>query len=269
MGVMGAERSQAQTEEYWRDFLEHPDTLMGVGRLLFRRLPRAPRCQLCAAPFAGFGSYAMRMIGKRPSDGNPNLCTSCQSVILEHLGGAEVDGAMLFADIRGSTAIAERITPTEFRAILDRFYTVASNAVFAHGGILDKFVGDELVAAFTPQFGSNYSERAIGAARTLLDATGHAEQQGPWVPVGAAVHSGRAWFGAVGQGDHTELAFLGDAVNTTARLAAVADAGEILVSSTAAAQAGLERELEQRSLKLRGKAEPVRVISLRVRPPGA
>jgi adenylate cyclase len=266
MSAMGAERSHAQTEEYWREFLEHPDTLMGVGRLLFRRLPRAPRCQLCAAPFAGPGSYAMRMIGKRPSDGNPNLCTSCQSVILKHLGGAEVDGAMLFADIRGSTAIAERITPTEFRAILDRFYTAASNAVFAHGGILDKFVGDELVAAFTPQFGSNYSERAIGSARALLHATGHADQQGPWVPVGAAVHSGRAWFGAVGHGDHTEIAFVGDAVNTTARLAALAEAGEILVSSSAAAEAGLEGARDERTVNLRGKTEPVRVVSLRVRP---
>jgi len=114
-------------------------------------------------------------------------------------------------------------------------------------------------------FGANYSERAISAARELLRETGHADERGPWVPIGAAVHSGTAWFGAIGREGHTELAFVGDAVNTTARLAASTDAGEILVSSTAAAHAGLNNA-GHRSLELKGKAEHVAVISLWVRP---
>ena len=87
----------------------------------------------------------MRAIGKRQSDGNPRLCTSCQSVSCYkyHGGGGEVDGALLFADVRGSTSIAERLTPGDYRALLDRFYTVTSEACFEHGGIVDKFVGDE------------------------------------------------------------------------------------------------------------------------------
>src|SRR5688500_1177037 len=123
-------------------------------------------------------------------------------MLIKHHGGAEVTGAMLFADIRGSTSIAERMTPTEFRALLDRFYTVASGVVYANGGIVDKFVGDELVAMFPPLLGERYSERAINAARELLRLTGHANGDGPWVPVGAAVHAGRIWFGARGQGTH-------------------------------------------------------------------
>jgi adenylate cyclase len=263
---MAVEHSDTENEQFWRDFLEQPDTFMGLGRQVFRRLPSDPRCQLCAAPFTGVGGSAMRMIGKRPSDGNPSVCNSCQGVMIKHHGGAEVSGAMLFADIRGSTSIAERISPGEFRDLLDRFYTVASAAVFAHGGILHQFVGDELVASFPPLLGARYAERAIDAARDVLQATGHTDPQGPWAPVGAGVHSGRVWFGAVGHGTHTELTLVGDGVNTTARLAALAEAGEILVSAAAAAEAGLDGTLERRRLELKGKAEPVEVVSVRVRP---
>lgn len=264
MTPMAEKQTDAEEQRYWRDFLEHPDTFMTLGRHVFRRLPNSPRCQLCAAPFSGLGGSAMRIIGKRQSTGNPNMCSSCQDNLIKHHGGAEVEGAMLFADIRGSTTIAEGMSPTEFRALLDRFYTVASGAVFANGGIVDKFVGDELVAMFPPLLGSQYTERAIKAARELLQATGHADPIGPWVPVGAAIHTDRVWFGAIGQGIHTEITYVGDGVNTTARLAALADAGEILVSTAASAEAGLDKALERRSLQLKGRAEPVEVVSLRV-----
>ena len=263
---MVEEQTDTRNEQYWQEYLEHPDTFMTLGRHVFRRLPNSPRCQLCAAPFSGLGGSAMRMIGKKPSDGNPNMCNSCQDKLIKHHGGAEVTAAMLFADIRGSTMLAERMTPTDFRALLDRFYTVASDAVYANGGIVDKFVGDELVAMFPPLLGERYSERAINAAREVLRLTGHADVAGPWVPVGAAVHSGRAWFGAVGQGHHTEITLVGDPVNTAARLAALAATGEIVVSVVAAAEAGLDTTLERRTMELKGKVEPVDVVSLRVGP---
>src|SRR5688500_759921 len=219
-----------------------------VGRRFFSRIPSSPRCQLCASPFAGTGGRIMRLIGKRPSDGNPNVCNSCQKVMIKHHGGAEVTSSMLFADIRGSTAMAEGMSPGEFHAILDRFYTTASETVFANGGIIDKFVGDELVAIFTPTFGERHAERAVETARGLLRATGHAGPGDPWVPLGAGVHTGLMWFGAVGEGEHVELTVVGDTVNTTARLASEARAGEILVSADAAAAAGLDPALERRSL---------------------
>jgi adenylate cyclase len=86
-------------------------------------------------------------------------------------------------------------------------------------------------------------------------------------PVGAGVHTGTAWVGAVGEGTHTTLTALGDAVNTAARLASTAAAGEILVTACAAKAAGLEEGLERRSLQLKGKQEVVEVVSLKVRPP--
>jgi adenylate cyclase len=99
-------------------------------------------------------------------------------------------------------------------------------------------VGDELVAIFFPLLsGERHAERAVAAAQALLRATGHADPGGPWLPVGAGVNSGRVWFGAVGDGEHTELTALGDRVNVTARLASAAQAGEILVTREAASAA--------------------------------
>jgi adenylate cyclase len=251
-------------EAFWRDYLSHPDTLQTVGRLVFSRIPASPRCQLCASPFAGPGGPIMRLIGKRPSDGNPNMCNTCQKVLIKHHGGAEVEGSLLFADIRGSTAIAERMSPGEYRTLLDRFYTVASKAVFAHNGVVDKFVGDELMAVYPPVYGAQHAANAVATATALLRATGHADPGGPWVPLGASVHTGPVWFGAVGEGSHTEITVVGDVVNTASRLAAQATAGEILVSTDAAAAADLDPTLERRSLELKGKELATDVVSLRV-----
>jgi adenylate cyclase len=252
-------------EEFWREFLSHPDSFMSVGRRFFSRLPADPRCRLCAAPFRSVGGAAMRLIGKRQSSANPSYCTSCEKVLIKHHGGAEVDGSMLFADIRGSTALAEKMTPTEFRSLLDRFYATASRAVFAHDGMVDKYVGDELVAVFPPMYSAErHAERAVDTARDLLRATGHADPAGPWVPLGAGVHTGRAWFGAIGEGSHVELTVVGDAMNVAARLAARAEPGEILVSAEAAAKAGLDPSLARRTLELKGREEPIEVVSLRV-----
>jgi adenylate cyclase len=104
----------------------------------------------------------------------------------------------------------------------------------------------------------------VATARTVLEATGHGSANGPWLPLGAGVHTGPAWIGAVGDGDRTDLTALGDTVNTTARLASVAGVGEILVSAAAAAASGLEPGLEHRSLELKGKAQPTEVVVLRV-----
>ena len=252
-------------DDKWREYLTRPDDLVKFGRRVFTHIPRNPRCRMCGAPFAGPGAPVMRLIGKRPSDGNPNFCTSCEKNLLRHHGGAEVEGSMLFADIRGSTSLAEKMSPTAFAELIERFYRVATQTMFEHDGMVDKFVGDELIAMFYPAVsGERHAERAVEAARALLHATGHGHPNGPWVRVGAGVHTGRAWFGAVGDDSHVELTALGDPVNTTARLAAAAKGGEIIVSGAAADAAGLDSSLPRTSLTLKGKEAPVEVIVLRV-----
>lgn len=175
-------------EAFWRDFLTRGDPRERRLRRLFVRLPHGPRCRLCAAPFAGVGASLMRAIGKRPSDKNPATCNSCFDFMKKHHGGAEIEASFLFADIRGSTTLAEQMPPGAFHAMIDRFLAMATQIVFEHDGAVDKFVGDEIVAFFFPMMaGDRHAARAVEAATEVLRATGHGEPDGPWVPVGAGV----------------------------------------------------------------------------------
>jgi adenylate cyclase len=187
-------------------------------------------------------------------------------VLLEHQrGGAEIVCSLLFADIRGSTALAESMRPNEFRKLIDRFYETAARVLFAHEAILDKFVGDEVVAIFVPALtGELHAARAVAAARALLEATGHGSEDGPWLPIGIGVHTGVAYVGAVGEPPSTTLTALGDPVNVAARLASAAGPGELLVSLDAAHAARFERAVTERcDLELKGRSDPVPVLVLR------
>jgi adenylate cyclase len=257
--------SDPAEEAFWRDYLTRGDSVERRMRIVFNRIPTDPRCRLCAAPFAGVGGRLMGAVGRRPSNQNARMCETCFRFVATHHGGAEIECSLLFADIRGSTTLAESMSAGEFRVLLDRFYTVATKVVFDREGTVDKFVGDELVAMFFPLMsGDRHAAQAIDAARALLTETGHGSATGPWVPVGAGVHTAVTWFGAVGQGQRVELTAVGDPVNTTARLASLAAAGEILVTTAAAEAARLDPGLEGRELELKGKQATTEVVSLRV-----
>jgi adenylate cyclase len=121
------------------------------------------------------------------------------------------------------------------------------------------------VAMFMPLLsGDEHAKQGVAAATALLRATGHADPGGPWVPIGAGVNTATTWFGAVGQGSHVELTAVGDAMNTTARLASVAEAGEVLVTRATATAAGLDPTLVSRLVELKGKQLMTEVVSLRV-----
>jgi adenylate cyclase len=105
----------------------------------------------------------------------------------------------------------------------------------------------------------------------LLTGEQHAgravEAGGPWLPIGAGVHTGMAaWVGAVGQGSQTELTALGDTVNIAARLASSGACGQVLVTTEAAKAAGLDPQLERRSLELKGKQQLTEVVTLTLGP---
>ena len=250
------------SDEFWRDYLTKGSGPERTMRRVLQFIPANPRCSACAAPFAGIGAPAMRLIGKRRSDGNPKLCNSCFAYMRKHRGGAEIECTMLFADVRGSTTLAEQMSPKAFQELLGRFYRIASHQVFDHDGSVDKFVGDEVVAMFFPlASGLGHPAKAVEAARAIMRETGHGSPSGPWLPVGAGVHTGEAWVGALGDDAYVELTALGDAVNVAARLASVAGAGEILVSSTTALRAGIDpRANEERLLELKGRSEPLPTI---------
>jgi adenylate cyclase len=174
---------------------------------------------------------------------------------------------MLFADVRGSTTLAERISAGEFTQLMNRFYREANHVLIDSDALVDKLVGDEVIGLYLPAIG-DHARKAVETARNLLRATGHADPNGPWVPVGVGVHTGVAYVGAVGSTETvTDFTAMGDAVNVAARLAKVAGPGEILISDRAYKLSGLELgSLEQRILELKGRTEPISVRVLRVTP---
>jgi adenylate cyclase len=261
-------------EEKWRE------VLMGDARAhicwapwmrrISRAIPSDPRCKLCDTPFGRPGNV-LRFLGFGPSRINRRICSGCIHQLEKRPGGAEVEATFLFADVRGSTALAESVGAEEFRRLMARFYAEAAAAVDVRNGIVDKFAGDELVALFIPGFaGPDHAADAVNAARELLMRTGHGDEAAPWLPVGAGVHLGTAYIGTVGEEEALDFTALGDPVNAAARLAGVASAGEILVSTAAAKAANLHMDgLEVRSLDLRGRSEPLRAVVLSFAAQGA
>ena len=229
---------------------EHPDLVR--QRRILRHLPSDPRCKMCLAPQGGLGGPIMRVLGFGRYPPNPQLCNSCFRQSEKHPGGAEIVITALFADIRGSTGMAETTSPAEYSAAVNEYVRIASHAIREPNGLVDKLLGDGIMALFIPGFvGDRHASAAIDAARAILRAVR--------VPVGVGVHTGPAWVGFVGGVDDVrDFTALGDAVNVASRLGSEAGAGEILMSSTTAAGAEIATEgLEARSLELRGRSAPV------------
>jgi len=171
-------------------------------------------------------------------------------------GGSELEVSILFADVRGSSALAEQLTPTAFSQVMRRFYGIATEVLGRFDGAVDRLLGDGVVAIFLPGFaGADHARRAIDAAHALVHATSGTD--GP--PIGVAVHTGIAWLGMVprphGPADFTAL---GDTVNVTAHLCAAADAGQVVVSEPAWRAAGRPGSAPgARRLRLKRRRTPV------------
>ena len=245
---------RAADESEWRQVLIEGYEPLTRARRVFRRLPSDPRCKLCSNPFGGIGGRAFRVMGFRPSRKNPNLCTKC----CDNLGpgGIEVDIAVLFADMRGSTSLGERHGPTEFAGLLNRFYAAATRVLLAHDALIDKLIGDEVMALFIPGIaGPAYRARAVDAAVALQGALA---DEG--LDVGTAVSAGVAYVGNVGETGVVDFTALGDPVNTAARLQAEAAPGEVVLQADLYGPvADRHPGATNRTVAVRGKADPVEV----------
>jgi adenylate cyclase len=261
--VRGDNASVPVEDDIGRQVLLGTATDIQFGRRLFRRLPSQPRCKLCAAPFHGLFGPVMRILGKRPWPANPNYCGSCFTQLVKHRSGAEIECTLLFADVRGSTELAEGMSPNEFRTLMDGFFQKAYTILVAHDGIVDKFVGDEVIGIFIPGLaGPDHAEHAVSAGRALLAATA-AGSGSTQLPIGVGINTGVAYVGAMGAGDRVDFTAMGDPVNVAARLASAAGSGELLVTMAAAEAAHIvDPRAEHRNLELKGKSEPIEVLVL-------
>jgi adenylate cyclase len=261
--VTSANDPDGENSESWRRVLEGSDRTLPRLRWMLGSVPSSPRCKLCAAPFRGPGGVISKAFRHGPSNSNPLLCNACFGQIRKHPGGAEIEISVLFADIRGSTGIAERTSAAEFRRLVQQFYHRAANAIDDNRGIIDKFLGDGIMVLFIPVVaGEAHARRAIEAGEALLVAVRDPMLVDGGVRVGVGVHTGLAFVGTIGTADKLDFSALGDTVNVAARLGSDAGPGELLVTRTSWLAAGRGEPAAVRDLAVKGREAPLEVVVL-------
>jgi class 3 adenylate cyclase len=188
-------------------------------------------------------SVPYRVFGIRPNGMNPNICTICETLFewVMRRRAIEIEATILFADIRGYTTLAQAMDPAALSRLLNFFYDECATAIWLQDGLLNKAIGDSVLAIFNfPLRHGDHTERALAAARDI-QARCHEPCQRelagygvdiPDLGVGIGVDRGTITFGEFGT-THTELTAVGLVDNRAARLQSVAGAGEILLSETA------------------------------------
>jgi adenylate cyclase len=250
-------------EELWQTIFGPGHPALQKQQRLHRRMPSPPRCKLCLAPFGGVGGLMMRVRGKRPSNRNPRFCSACDQFIRAHPGGAEVTLSMVFSDVRGSTTVAEQVSPTELHRRMNAYYAAVTHELVETDGFMIDVVGDEVVGIYPPGMsGERHAALAIRAARRLVALDPQAVGE---LGFGVGVHTALVHIGTTMGADDgiADVRVIGDGVNVTARLSSAAAAGEALVSSAVWEAAGESSDgLEMRELELKGRSERLRVAVL-------
>jgi len=188
------------------------------------------------------------------------------------LGGTRQNVTALFADLRGFTSLAETLPPEEAVDLLNSFFREMTAIIFRHGGTLDKYLGDGLLAVFgAPISDAGDPLRAVRCGidmqNALRELSREWEREGrPVIPMGIGINSGDAIAGNIGSDQHMEYTVIGDTVNVAARLTSVAGAGEILLGETTwkCVQAEIDAE-SLPPLPLKGKREPAHVFRVLAR----
>ena len=186
------------------------------------------------------------------------------------LGGVNQTITVLFADIRGFTLLSERAKPERVVQLLNKFFSAMTDIIFAHGGTLDKYIGDGLMALFgapsaTPQDATNALSAAVQMQHRVCSLNEELRVEGfNEINVGIGLHTGEATIGYIGSERRLEYTAIGDTVNIASRLESNAGGGEILLSdATARAAAGLYPLVPRESIVVKNRTEPVPLFELR------
>ena len=244
-------------EDQWLELLTH------TQRSPLGWLPHNPRCVECGVPFAGLGGLLGRVAGFRRWNKNPTMCNRCFTSLPD--GGIETDIAVMFADLRGSTTLGEQMGPTAFAALLNRYYDLAIEVLAPHRAIIDKMIGDEVMALFTGMGSNDHRASAVAAGLELARRFPEVEPPEGLPGLGVGVNAGTAFVGKVGLGGDADFTALGDTVNVAARLQGLAKPGEVVIGEELFGSLGADLGgFEQRVVELRGREESMTVGVIRV-----
>jgi class 3 adenylate cyclase len=186
------------------------------------------------------------------------------------LEGEEIVTTVMFADIRSFTALSERMAPRDLVTFLNEYFSFVVRPIAAERGVVNKFIGDSVMAVFSPVFGvANHAEAAVRAALGMRAALAAFNAEGRWETIrqGVGIHSGVLVAGTVGAEERREYTVIGDTVNVASRIESQTKVAEtdILVSG---ATVDLVDPMLQRNFGLRetapvimrGKSTPTRLF---------
>ncbi|MCX5792278.1 MAG: adenylate/guanylate cyclase domain-containing protein [Elusimicrobia bacterium] len=190
-----------------------------------------------------------------------------------NLGGEDIEAAVMFCDIRNFTPLSEPLSATAVVEFLNNYFRYITPPITAHNGVISKFMGDAVMAVFTPQLGSkDYAADAVRAAAGMraalaeFNAAGKAPEP---VNFGIGVHSGRLVAGNIGTFSRLEYTFIGDTVNTASRLQSkTKDFGTDIIVSAAALEKAREALGGQLAFEplgrtvLKGRTEQVEIYKV-------
>jgi adenylate cyclase len=180
------------------------------------------------------------------------------------LGGVNQTITVLFADIRGFTRLSEHAAPERVVHLLNKYFSAMTDIIFAHGGTLDKYIGDGLMALFgaptaTPDDATNALNAAVAMQRRILGINDDLRGEGlPEIGVGIGLHTGEATVGYIGSERRSEYTAIGDTVNTASRLESNSKGGQILISDATSRAAHSRYELLPREpIAVKNRVQPV------------
>lgn len=265
-GVMQDFAREDGNEELWYQVFQLGHPVLQTKQRRFSWLPGRIRCKMCYVPLAGLGGWMARRMGLAPSARNPNFCNACDGFLKAFPGGAEIDMAMLFCDLRGSVALSASMSPRAFKEMISLMRETIIPAIWRADGFVLQFQGDSVIAVWPPGFsGPDYARKAVQGSLALPKVLEQTSFEGRALPVGMALHSGRAYLSTVASlgGDMQEVSAFGFDVNVAARLSAAAAAGEVLISESAMAAAGRSiEEAQLQSYTLKGIDHKVQAMVL-------
>ena len=221
-------------------------------------------------PLRGVASLPFRAVGIRPSRMNPNTCTICEMMFKRVMKArqVEIDATILFADLRGYTNLSQSQSSGAMSELLDAFYDVCAAAIWRHDGIVNKTMGDAIMAVFNfPIRQDDHAAQAVRTAREVQERwiaqreklSGAFGAEAETIGIGVGVDCGTVNFGEFGR-THQDLTAIGTVVNVASRAQSAAAAGEILVTGAVHERAGAElSQSRARDYRLKGIDEPARL----------
>jgi adenylate cyclase len=214
---------------------------------------------------------------KQPLTGNPDfrqrLSDKIAPLLAENSRPAaiveEKEVTVVLADLRGFTSIAENYTPLDLADMLNRYFTIMCKIIYRHGGIVDKFIGDSIMALFgVPVSSGNDIEQALCCAVEMQLAMNefNAENKKRSIPdqfMGIGINTGRVLAGRIGSELHSEYTVIGDEINITSRIEAYTLRGQILISSNTYTKAqGLITVKDPMHISVKGKRDPLIIYEM-------